>query len=85
MRVGQLCEMFAEFAYPREGQAMLTPVDKKRTNRVLGGLFLALRMGGAIRVGPRCPLLDLSSSPYTRPQKTYISLNNFGCSLKSYS
>ena len=24
MCVGQLCEMFAEFAYPREGQAVLT-------------------------------------------------------------
>ena len=30
MRVGQLCEMFAEFAYPQEGQAVLTHAGRNR-------------------------------------------------------
>lgn len=30
MRVGQLYEMFAEFAYPQEGQAMLTHAGRNR-------------------------------------------------------
>ena len=30
MRVRQLCEMFAEFAYPQEGQAVLTHGGRNR-------------------------------------------------------
>lgn len=30
MRAGQLCEMFAEFAYPQEGQAVLTHAGRNR-------------------------------------------------------
>lgn len=30
MRVGQLCEMFAEFAYPQEGQAVLIHTGRNR-------------------------------------------------------
>lgn len=53
MRVGQLCEMFAGFAYPQEGQAVLTHAGRNRAGfrspaepplRLSAWLFAAVKL-----------------------------------------
>ena len=47
MRVGQLCEMFAELAYPQEGQAVLANAGRARQG---GVLLTAAVIGVAISI-----------------------------------